>query len=50
MTLFALKEIPFTTQLSQPNYWIRAIGYILLGIFILGYINWKSKTKRESKS
>jgi len=46
---FEIKEKPFMTQLSNPNFYIRAVGYILIGIFVLGYFNWKQKEKREAK-
>jgi hypothetical protein len=47
-TLFGLKELTFTQQISSPNFYIRAAGYLILGIFVLGYVNWKAKTKREN--
>jgi len=48
MMLFELKEKSFTQQFSDQNFYIRAISFILLGIFVLGYFNWNSKNKREN--
>ena len=48
MTLFELQEKPFMQQLSDRNFYIRAVGYITIGIFILGYFNWREKLKREN--
>ena len=28
---------------------IRAVGYIVLGIFVLGYFTWKSKVKKQNR-
>ena len=47
MTLFELKEKPFLEQISSTNFYFRAIVYLLIGIFVLGYVNWKAKVKRE---
>ncbi|WP_298139955.1 hypothetical protein [Flavobacterium sp.] len=49
MTLFELKEKTVSQQLSEANFYIRAITYIVIGIFVLGYFNWKEKEKREKK-
>ena len=48
MSLFELKEKPFMQQLSNPNFYLRAFFYLITGIFLLGYYNWKQKTKREN--
>ena len=48
-TLFELKEKPLAEQLSSPNFYLRSILYIGIGIFILGYFNWKAKNKRINK-
>ena len=50
MTLFEIKEKSISEQLSSPNFYIRAISYLVLGIFVLGYFNWKSKVKRENSN
>jgi hypothetical protein len=46
--LFDLQEKSISTQLSTANFYLRAVVFILVGIFLLGYINWKAKVKRET--
>ena len=48
-TVFALKEKPFATQIVDPAYYFRGVGYLFFGVFALGYSSWKAKIKRESK-
>lgn len=48
MMLFELKEKSFAQQFSDQNFYIRAVSFILLGIFVLGYFNWNTKNKREN--
>lgn len=48
MTLFELSEKPFLEQISSTNFYVRAFLYITTGIFVLGYVNWKAKEKREN--
>jgi hypothetical protein len=48
MILFELKEKTISQQLSETNFYIRAFGYIVIGIFVLGYFTWKEKVKRAS--
>lgn len=48
MSLYELKEKSFSEQLSNPNFFIRAFFYLVTGIFLLGYYNWKQKIKREN--
>jgi cadmium resistance protein CadD (predicted permease) len=47
MTLFEISEKPLAQQLQSGEFYFRAVVYIVLGIFILGYFNWKAKIKRE---
>ncbi|HCQ13160.1 hypothetical protein [Flavobacterium sp.] len=47
MTLFELKEKTISQQLSDNNFYVRAVSYIVIGIFVLGYFSWKEKVKRE---
>lgn len=47
--LFEIKEKPLAVQLSSANFYIRAVAYLLIGIFVLGYFNWKSKVKQQNK-
>lgn len=46
--LFELQEKSLSVQFSTPNFYLKAIVFILVGIFFLGYVNWKAKVKRES--
>lgn len=50
MTLFELKEKTVSQQLSENNFYVRAVSYILIGIFVLGYFSWKEKVKRENSA
>ncbi len=47
MTIFELQEKTISQQLSETNFYVRAVSYIVIGIFVLGYFNWKEKVKRE---
>ena len=49
MILFEIKEVSFIDQVSKPFFYFKAVSYILLGIFVLGYSSWKSKIKRQTK-
>lgn len=46
-TVFALKEKPFAIQIQDFGYYLRCIGYLLFGVFALGYSSWRAKLKRE---
>jgi hypothetical protein len=48
MTLFELQEKTISQQLSENNFYVRAVSYIVIGIFVLGYFSWKEKVKREN--
>ena len=50
MTLFELKEKTISQQLSENNFYIRAVSYLVIGIFVLGYFSWKEKVKREDSA
>ena len=50
MTLFELKEKTISQQLSENNFYIRAVSYLVIGIFVLGYFSWKEKAKRENSA
>lgn len=50
MTLFELKEKTVSQQLSENNFYVRAVSYIVIGIFVLGYFSWKEKVKRENSA
>jgi hypothetical protein len=47
LLLFELKEKPILEQLSSTNFYIRALGYVVVGIFVLGYFSWKAKVEKE---
>ena len=47
--LFNMKEQPIAEQLKQPEFWLRTFVYLIVGIFGLGYYNWKQKQKQQSK-
>lgn len=44
---FGLKENPFMVQIADPNFYLRSVGYVLFGIFVLGYSSWKTKNKKK---
>lgn len=46
--LFEIKEKPLNIQLSSPGFYLRALVFILVGIFVLGYVNWKQKVKQQN--
>lgn len=46
--LFEMKEHPILEQFISPRFYIRTAVYILAGIFIMGYISWKEKAKRQN--
>ena len=48
MTLFEIKEKSISEQFSSSDFYIRAISYLVIGVFVLGYFNWKAKEKREN--
>jgi hypothetical protein len=48
--LFEMQEKPISIQLISSAFYIRSIGFILVGIFVLGYFNWKVKVKKEAKN
>jgi len=45
--LFELKEKPFMEQITSYNFYLRAVVYIAVGIFGLGYYNWKQRLKNQ---
>ncbi len=49
MVLFELKEKSFNQQFEDKNFYIRAVSFIFIGIFVLGYFSWNAKRKREKK-
>ena len=49
MIFFEIKQVSFLEQISKPFFYFKAISYIALGIFVLGYSSWKSKIRRLNK-
>ncbi|MDP2160259.1 MAG: hypothetical protein Q8K02_07245 [Flavobacterium sp.] len=49
MTLFDLRENSFYEQISSFVYYLRYLGYILIGTFFIGYYSWKEKVKLQKK-
>ena len=45
--LFDLKDTPLAAQVAAPSFYLKAVAYILVGIFVLGYYTWKSKQKQN---
>lgn len=43
------EEKPIKVQLTSADFYFRAAIFILSGIFILGYINWKARAKAQPK-
>ena len=48
MILFDIKQVPLAEQISKPEFYFRALAYVAIGIFVLGYFTWKSKNKKEN--
>jgi hypothetical protein len=48
MTLFEWKEKPILTEITSPKFYLKFAIYLLVGIFGLGYFNWKAKKKQET--
>ena len=45
--LFEIKEKSVSEQFTSAPFYIRLVGFTLVGIFVLGYFNWKAKQKQE---
>lgn len=43
--LFEIREHSIREQIAEPKFYFRAITFIVVGIFVLGYFNWKSIKK-----
>ena len=48
MTLFEWKEKPIMTELASPKFYLKFAIYLAVGIFGLGYFNWKQKVKQQN--
>ncbi|CAM3942163.1 hypothetical protein B0A58_09730 [Flavobacterium branchiophilum NBRC 15030 = ATCC 35035] len=40
---------PLALQLAEGGYYFRAVGYLVFGVFVLGYSSWTAKQRREGK-
>jgi hypothetical protein len=49
MTLFDLRENSFDNQISSFAYYLRYLGYILIGTFFIGYYSWKEITRVQKR-
>ena len=45
MLLFEWKEKPILDQVTSLQFYLKFASYLVVGIFGLGYINWKQKQK-----
>lgn len=45
--LFELQEKPLKIQLANPSLYFKAVVFIAIGIFVLGYFNWISRMKSQ---
>lgn len=46
--LFEINEKSINEQFTSKNFYLRLVVYTLVGVFLLGYVNWKAKEKREN--
>jgi hypothetical protein len=47
-SLFDLSEKDFTAIFFSYKFIVRLVIFLILGIFVLGYYNWKEKIKKQS--
>jgi predicted tellurium resistance membrane protein TerC len=47
MLLFEMKEKPIRNQITAPGFYLKLVVYVTVGIFVLGYFNWKQKVKQH---
>lgn len=47
-SLFELAEKSFTDVFFSYEFLARLCIFLILGIFVLGYFNWKEKVKKQS--
>ena len=48
-TWYLSETKPLAIQLADYGYYFRAVGYIVFGVFVLGYSSWTAKKRREGK-
>lgn len=44
---FVIEDNPLQEQLHTQLFWIKVVSYFVIGIFVLGYVSWRGKQKRE---
>jgi hypothetical protein len=47
LSTFFVENTPFQEQMKTQLFWIKFFSYFAFGIFVLGYVSWKAKLKRE---
>ena len=50
MTLMDWRTKPILNELTSPKFYIKLVIYLVVGIFGLGYFNWKAKKKQEENN
>lgn len=48
-SLFKALDIGFVAEYVSLQFLLKLIVYILVGIFFVGYFNWKAKIKKDSE-
>lgn len=48
MALFNVNEKPLAELVQTWFFYFQMVMFLLVGVFVLGYSSWKSKTRRES--
>ncbi len=49
MLFFEWKEKPVFEEITLPRFYVKLAVYLAVGIFGLGYFNWKAKIKQEKE-
>jgi uncharacterized membrane protein len=49
MTIINWREKPIMTEVTLPKFYVKLAIYLIVGIFGLGYFNWKALKKQEDK-
>lgn len=48
MALFNMNDKPIADLVQTGFFYFQMIGFLLFGVFVLGYSSWKSKIRREA--
>jgi hypothetical protein len=48
--LFEIKEKSISEQFTSASFYLRLVVFTLVGIFVLGYFNWKASKKAEENN